>query len=181
MWRVRLRRMPFNGQGLESNGRVWRGVLERGPDVGTRIVCGEPLLPTAIVATCEVSPEEERRDGHKEEGRAGRECQIWGTWTHRSKGEKQKASRGLTALDFTHRAGRSPRGPPPPPYRSSEPQGGGARSPSACHIGAKALSDARRRLRYVLCEAAGVLNQACSVGVPSCSRAAHNEARRLTG
>ena len=52
----------------------------------------DPLLPTAIVATCEVSPEEERRDGHKEEGRAGRECQIWGTWTHRSKGEKQKAS-----------------------------------------------------------------------------------------
>ena len=89
---MRLRRMPFNVQGLESNGRVWRGVLERGPDVGTRIVCGEPLLPTAIVATCEVSPEEERRDGHKEEGRAGRECQIWGTWTHRSKGEKQKAS-----------------------------------------------------------------------------------------
>ena len=44
MWRVRLRRMPFNGQGLESNGRVWRGVLERGPDVGTRIVCGERSL-----------------------------------------------------------------------------------------------------------------------------------------
>ena len=89
--RAREQRNGLEGSARERTGRRHADHVRR----------NDPFLPTAKVATREVSPEEERRDGHKEEGRTGRECQIWGTWT--STEAKRARRRGKSIRVWLHR------------------------------------------------------------------------------
>ena len=70
----------------------------------TRGSCAEKrsLPPDRKVATREVSPEEERRDGHKE-GRTGRECQIWGMDEHRGKANEKTSGVALPPSSIQRR------------------------------------------------------------------------------